>query len=228
MTDEIRIYPFVPVVDPATIEDPLDDIVDGRKIIDLAENGAPAGYKIDGLDMTGKRITLPHILSLAMNGRNAPGGIRRIWDKIMDERNRLLQLDPRWYKTAAAFDAAISAIAVIIPKTVWFDRLRMKYGVTTWTELKALFPNITVENLAYVVNGAPVDGKVEITVSWTPVDGAVGYRLYNHGTGFAESATASYTRQVSVDMEYEITVTAVNSDNIESDPSEPFTVLVEG
>ena len=115
----------------------IDKAVVAEAMIEIIERGA-LNYK--GFP-DGARLSKIHVCSLICASFDyGLQDVMDVYDEIEAEKKALEAVSPRDYTTQAKFVAAIEAVTNYIPDAVWFTKLKLKYGVTTWTALKALFP----------------------------------------------------------------------------------------
>ena len=118
-------------------EDPIDEAAVAAEIIALRQNGAPAGYK--GFE-EGDRLSDKHIRGIVQHGKNAAQTVKRLYKKVEQERRDLMAISPANFDLQKDFVDAIKARTEYIDDVMWFDKLRTYYKVSTWAELKEIFP----------------------------------------------------------------------------------------
>jgi hypothetical protein len=136
MTTE-KIYPKAPA-GPAG-EDVLDRAAVAATIIDLREKGCPADYKCIGIS-AGQPLPEAHIRAIALAGKNAPLAAKRIYDEIEEERLALRATTPEPFDTQTAYLAELTAKARDIDPAKWLAGVKVEAGVSTWPELKEVYP----------------------------------------------------------------------------------------
>lgn len=228
-----KIYPEVN--EKPDQEDDIDEVSDGQSIIDLIQDGAPSGYKINGMDMEGKRISREHILSIVLNGRNAPQKILRLWKKIYREKKQLEKIDIRACKTQKSYTDQVSSICTVIPKNMWFQKLREKYEVPNWAELKKRDEFKDYDEIITAPSNVQIilDGLNQISISWDAStaghSGVSAYRIYADGRVIASTQTLTYVhpKALKYNTEYSIQIEAINGDGFISPKTDIVTVKTE-
>ena len=145
MAEYIKIYPEKDPVEQK--EDYIDEALVSANIIDMCENGAPEGYKINGVDMSGKPLSRQHILSIALNGKNAPETAKRIWNDIMDERDKLNEVNILDAKTEDEYKIEIEKICKYVDKDVWYNKILQKYDASSFDDLKVKVEPIEIKKV---------------------------------------------------------------------------------
>ena len=104
---------------------PEESIMDDKEIADLI-----VYYR-----ETGHTKTVAELSALAEC--HSPRDVKRVSAAIDEEIVALSALDPTKYATAKDFSDAVKARCVLLDATMWFDSLREKHGVQTFSELVA-------------------------------------------------------------------------------------------
>lgn len=144
-----------PEKDSPAAESPVDEVKLGQDMINIMEEGCTLEYSKKSRKLgrdddnniiyemkVGDELERPHVTALAQAGRDIPVIARRVYEEIMSEKKALSAITPRDYDTKAKFAAALDAVCHHIARATWVQKLEDKYEVSTWAELKELFPTV--------------------------------------------------------------------------------------
>jgi len=124
---------------------PKPDVVDEEKmttdILNLLVTGCPADYECKGVK-TGEDLSKPHVIAIAQanQGVECHALASKIYDGIIKESTEIKAKRPTEYATQTAFVAALEEKADVLSAATALAKLKSYCEVTTWTDLKALYP----------------------------------------------------------------------------------------
>ena len=123
-------YP-VPKPEPV-VYDEIDKAVIAPLIIELVNRGA---LNYSGFE-DGARLPKIHVCSIICANQNLdPKDVSGLYDEIEAEKKALEAISPCSFTTLAKFKTALTAVSVYISVNTWVDKLKTKYGVSTWAEI---------------------------------------------------------------------------------------------
>ena len=122
-------------VDAKTAEPVLSYAVEAPKVIALLNSGCPQDYKCKDL-APGDPIPVPHICGIVLAGRDAPRGMKAIYDRVMAEQKKLAEVKITKDMTQTAYLAELDKVAEAASSALWLAGLKEANAVTTWTDLR--------------------------------------------------------------------------------------------
>lgn len=140
-------YVYLKAEDPPPSYDTLPKATVAPDMIDLIEDGAPAGYS--GFE-EGDRLSKFHVVAIMCADTNYdPDDMAELYDEIEAEKALLTAIHPCEYSVYGDFVSALEAVNQYITVSTWVDKLKIYYDVETWSEMiswcEANYTNYTQE-----------------------------------------------------------------------------------
>lgn len=113
-------YPKAPEAKPVAVE--VDEVVEAAGMIEIMETGEEDAVVI---------------ISKQLAGRDLFPELKRVYEKLMEDRSDAQALNPADFDTETSFKSGIMMACPYADTKKWVDGLKAENEVTKWDELKA-------------------------------------------------------------------------------------------